>query len=89
MDFHWYDWVGMAGVAAILVAYLGLQLGRLDGRSLRYAAANALGAFLVLVSLCFDFNLSAFIVEGFWMAISLLGVARGLRTRLRDGQASG
>lgn len=80
MDYHWYDLIGNLGVATIVLSYLALQAGWLEGRGLRYSAANAVGAFFVLVSLCFDFNLSAFVVEAFWMAISLFGVVRGLRT---------
>lgn len=79
--YGWPDFVGIVGVAMIVITYLALQLGKLDGQSLVYSAANALGAALVLVSLCFNFNLSAFIVEGFWVVISLIGLVRGLRTR--------
>lgn len=81
--YAWHDFAGNVGVALIVLTYLGLQLGRLDGQSVGYAAANAAGAGLVLVSLAFDFNLSAFIVEAFWVLISLVGVARGLRAARR------
>jgi hypothetical protein len=37
---------------------------------------NALGAFLIMVSLVFNFNLSAFLMEFFWFVISLLGAIR-------------
>ena len=37
---------------------------------------NALGASLIIVSLLFDFNLSAFIVEAFWVIISLIGIGK-------------
>jgi paired small multidrug resistance pump len=75
----WHDIVGLAGVAAILVAYALMQAGRLRGESLAYSGINAAGAAAVLVSLHYDFNLSAFIVEAFWVLISLYGVARALR----------
>ncbi len=81
MDIAWYDVVGMAGVAAIVGAYGLLQAGRIAGDSLAYAAVNAAGASLVIVSLIFEFNLSAMIVETFWVAISLYGVVRALRRR--------
>lgn len=86
MGYHWHDLVGNLGVAAIVAAYLALQMGWLEGRSLRYSAANALGALLVLASLVVEFNLSAFVMEAFWLAISLLGVVRGLRGRA-EGQS--
>ena len=78
MDYAWYDFVGNVGVAFIIVTYLLLQLGRLDSRTLAYSLLNALGAALVIVSLVFDFNLSAFVIEAFWLAISLFGLARAL-----------
>lgn len=85
--YEWHDLVGNVGVATIILAYLALQLGRVDGRSLAYSAANAVGAALVLVSLWVDFNLSAFVIEAFWVAISLIGVARGLREYRSDHRA--
>jgi hypothetical protein len=39
---------------------------------------NAVGAFLVMVSLLFDFNLAAFLMEAFWFLISLFGLLRPL-----------
>jgi len=39
------------------------------------------------VSLLVDFNLSAFLIEVFWVAISLIGIQRWLRAR--RGPAAG
>ncbi len=80
--YGWPDVVGILGVTTIVVAYLGLQLGRLDRRAISYSMANAVGAGLVLVSLWFNFNLSAFVVEVFWVLISFFGITRGIRRRL-------
>ena len=87
MSYAWRDLVGNAGVATILASYLALQLGRLDGQSVAYAALNGLGAALVLVSLWFHFNLPAFVIEACWVAISAFGVARGLAARRRRAQS--
>lgn len=81
MSYSWSDLVGNVGVAFIILAYLGLQLGRLDGRGPAYSFANAVGAALVIVSLAYDFNLSAFVIEAFWVLISLIGIWRWLRQR--------
>ena len=81
MSYGWHDLVGNVGVATILASYLALQLGRLRAESVRYSALNAIGAALVLVSLWVDFNLSAFVIEACWVAISLFGMARSLRAR--------
>lgn len=79
---QWYDVAGNAGVAMIVCAYLLLQLGRAASDSLGYLLANAVGAGLILLSLSVEFNLSAFLIEAFWLAISLFGLLRrGLRGR--------
>lgn len=73
------DILGLVGVAMILAAYGLLQTGRWQPQEIRYSFANALGAALVLVSLAFDFNLPAAIVEGFWLLISLGGLLKARR----------
>ena len=45
---------------------------------------NGIGAGLTTLSLCFDFNLSAFVVEVAWVAVSLHGLVRAVR---RDASA--
>ena len=81
MNFAWHDVTGMLGVTLIIGTYLLLQLGRIASSSLSYSVINALGAGLVIVSLAWDFNLSALIVEIFWVLISLLGIGRALQRR--------
>jgi hypothetical protein len=78
MSFHLFDLAGFIGVVLIIGAYLLLQLEKLPSSSPRYSLLNAAGALLIIVSLIFAFNLSAFIVEAFWFLISLLGVWRSL-----------
>jgi hypothetical protein len=72
----WFDIAGLAGVVLIVIAYLLLQLEKLPSSAPSYSLLNALGAFLVMVSLVFDFNLSAFLMEAFWFLISLFGFVR-------------
>lgn len=83
MSYDRTDFLGNIGVFFILAAYLLLQLERIDSRSLAYSAANGLGALLILVSLYFKFNLSAFVIEFFWLLISVYGLIRSTgRTRV-------
>lgn len=70
------DAVGLLGVAGVLGAYVFLQSGRWRQEERRYSALNAAGAAGILFSLCFDFNLSAAVVEGSWLVISLWGLFR-------------
>jgi len=84
----WFDLAGFIGVLLIIIAYLLLQLEKLPSSAPRYSLLNAVGALLIMVSLVFAFNLSAFIVEAFWFLISLLGLWRSLsgRKHLKPGQ---
>lgn len=77
--------VGLAGVAMILAAYWMLQTERLRPENPWYSVLNAAGSGGILFSLCFEFNLSAALVEGMWLLISLYGLLRGLWLRRRDG----
>ena len=76
MSYQWNDLIGNIGVFLILSTYLLLQLNKIDTRTIRYSILNAAGASAILVSLYFKFNLSAFIIELFWLLISLIGVFR-------------
>jgi len=81
MSFHLFDLAGFIGVVLIIVAYLLLQLEKLPSSSPRYSVLNAAGALLIIISLIFAFNLSAFIVEAFWFLISLVGLWRSLSAK--------
>ena len=81
MNYSWGDFAGNVGVAIIVATYLLLQLERLRSESPAFSIMNALGAALVLVSLLEKFNLSAFIMESFWVAISIAGWRKSQRRR--------
>jgi len=83
MNFTLFDLAGFTGVLLIVVAYLLLQLDKLPSSSPSYSLVNAAGALLIIVSLLFKFNFSAFLVEVFWFLISLLGLSRWLISRKR------
>jgi hypothetical protein len=76
LNLSWFDVAGFVGVVLIVAAYLMLQLNRLPSTAPVYSLLNAVGAFLVMVSLVFDFNLAAFLMETFWFLISLFGLLR-------------
>jgi hypothetical protein len=82
-ELAWYDTTGAIGAATIVGTYLLLRLGRISSNSLLYSLLNAAGAGLILVSLIFRFNLAAFLIECFWLLISLFGVAQALLPILR------
>jgi hypothetical protein len=76
MNYAWYDFVGSIGVGIIILTYIALQLEKIRSETLLYSVLNALGASLILVSLFYNFNFSAFIVEFFWLLISLFGIGK-------------
>jgi hypothetical protein len=76
MQYAWYDFAGNVGVALMVVAYLLLQAEKVRSTDLNYSLMNGTGALLVLISLFYRFNLSAFLVESFWLLISIYGLIR-------------
>ena len=76
MPFAWYDIIGSIGVAIVILTYVLLQTERIKSESLLYSVLNGLGAGLIVLSLCYSFNFSAFIVELLWVLISLYGIAK-------------
>ncbi len=76
MRYAWYDFLGSIGVGIIIFTYILLQLEKLRSESLIYSLFNALGASLILISLIYSFNFSAFVVEFFWVLISLYGIGK-------------
>lgn len=81
MSYGLMDLVGNVGVAILIVTYLLLQLEKIKSTDLMYSVANALGAGLIVASLIVDFNLSALIIEVFWVLISFIGIGRHLRLK--------
>ncbi len=83
MTYSWYDFLGNVGVLLILLSYLLLQMKKIKSQSMYYSLMNAAGALLILVSLYYNFNLSAFVMEIFWLLISLYGLwqSRSVKTQ--------
>ena len=79
MRYGLLDIFGIAGVILLVITYLLLQVNKLQSAGLLYSLLNALGASLIILSLLDNFNLSAFLMEAFWVLISLVGVVRYLR----------
>jgi hypothetical protein len=71
-----YDLAGVIGSAVVILAYFGTQSGRLRLDGWEFPLANLVGAVFIMVSLVADWNLAAFVMEVFWILISLYGIAR-------------
>jgi len=81
MNFDLFDLAGFLGVLLIVIAYLLLQLDKLPSSALSFSLLNAAGSLLIMVSLVFKFNVSAFLIEVFWFLISLIGLSKWLAAR--------
>ena len=81
MSYGLLDLVGNIGVLILMVTYLLLQLNKLRSEELVYSVLNAAGASLIIVSLLVDFNLSALLMEVFWVLISFVGIYRYFRLK--------
>ena len=81
------DAAGLGGVFAILVAYAGAALGRMDPERPLSLLCNLIGACLILFSLLTQsFNLSATVMEAAWALVALTGLGRwALRRRRGPG----
>ena len=78
MSYEWHDMLGNFGVLLILVAYLLVQLAKIDTQGSRYSLINGLGAGMLSISLYVDFNLSGLLMELSWLLISVYGFYRSL-----------
>ena len=90
VNFNLFDLAGFVGVLLIVTAYLLLQLDKLPSSSLSFSLLNAAGSLLIMFSLVFKFNASAFLIEVFWFLISLIGLSKWVaaRKRMRIGNTN-
>jgi purine-cytosine permease-like protein len=75
-EFAIHDVAGVVGSLIVIVAYFATQAGWFGLSDPRFAWANLIGAVLIIFSLTVDWNLAAFVMEIFWILISLFGLAR-------------
>lgn len=88
MDVSFSDIVGVIGVTIITGSYAWLQINREFAHTIRYPLFNMAGALMIIYSLMYDWNLSAFMVEAVWVIVSMFGLYNSLRQRARQRQAA-
>lgn len=76
-----YQWIGFVGMAFVVVAYLLLQINKYTIKSLQYQLLNLVGAILLLISLFVHFNLGSFIIEVFWIIITIYGLIVNIKDK--------
>jgi predicted membrane protein len=75
------DTIGIIGMLCIIVTYYAIEKGKYTRDSLSYYVINLIGAILLTISLIISFNLGSFIIEMFWIVISVEGIVRVLKQR--------
>lgn len=68
--------IGVIGMICVVYAYLAIEKGWVDRNQRRYYMINMAGAILLTISLLFNFNLGSFMIEVFWIWISIAGLIR-------------
>ena len=76
-----FDIIGMTGTFLVVGSFFLLQLGKAQPTGLMYNMMNLTGAILLLISLCYNFNLASFVIEIFWIAASLIGLYKYIKNR--------
>jgi predicted membrane protein len=76
-----YQWIGFIGMIFIVWAYYLLQAKKSDITSLYYQLLNLIGAVLLLISLFVHFNLGSFIIEVFWIIITIYGIYKNYKNK--------
>jgi predicted membrane protein len=76
-----FDIIGMTGTFLVVGAFFLLQLEKVNPTGITYNIMNLSGAILLLISLCYNFNLASFVIEIFWIAASLIGLYKYYKAR--------
>jgi hypothetical protein len=71
-----FNSLGIIGVTLIIVTFYLIQSGKITSSNMVYPVGNLIGAVLHLISLYRFYNLASVIIELFWIAISLYGIAK-------------
>lgn len=74
--------IGLMGMALVVLAFYQTVDGKWDSQGELFNVVNLSGAILLLISLCVHFNLGSFIIELFWIAISVKGLVQRKRKPL-------
>lgn len=76
-----YQIIGFIGMLFIVYAYFLLQAQKVEHHSLKFQILNLIGAMLLIISLLVHFNLGSFLIEVFWVIITIYGM---LKNRVKE-----
>lgn len=75
------DAVGSFGALIVVIAYFATQVRMMNSDDLAFPIVNLIGSILIVYSLLENFNLASMLIESFWIAISVFGIAQHVRGR--------
>ena len=81
MNSFMIDVIGIVGVVIVVVTYFLLQSEKIDSKGFLYSFLNAFGSLLIMYSLLYNWNLASFIIEFFWILISIYGLEKWYRSK--------
>jgi len=77
--------IGSIGSVILILFYFLLQINYVSSNSFVYSFFNALGSFLIIISILDKWNLPAFIIESFWIIISIYGMYKIIKkSKIKD-----
>ena len=79
-ELDWATLVGFAGMGCIIFAY-AYMTGKARPNPFVQHGVNLAGATFLTVSLLYHPNLPSLVLEGFWAAIAIWGLAKAVRAR--------
>jgi len=82
------DVIGIIGVAIVVATYFLLQSEKIDSKGFLYSFLNAFGSLLIMYSLLYNWNLASFVIEIFWILISLYGLKKWYRNKRQNSSSS-
>ncbi|MBR8464860.1 hypothetical protein KDE13_00605 [Campylobacter sp. faydin G-140] len=71
-----FQFIGFLGMICIVLGYFLLQADRISNDDMLYQVINLVGAILLIISLCVHFNLGSFMIEVFWIFITIYGIVK-------------
>ena len=79
----WFDTIGWAGAAALLVAYTMVSSRKLEGNSMAYQLLNIVGSLLLAANTAFYRAYPSSFVNLIWIGIAVFSIAT--RGRVSSG----
>ncbi len=71
--------IGFLGMICVVTAFYQTVNGKWSSQGMTFNVVNLCGAILLTISLVVHFNFGSFVIELFWMAISIKGIYGALK----------